>query len=210
MALGLLGRKVGMMQWFDESGSGIAATVISAEPNVITQVKTEDTDGYVALQLGFEAQKEHRINEPLKGHLEKAGVDPVKSLREFRLNDAQELGEYEVGKEINVGIFEDGEKIRVVGTSKGKGFAGVMKRHMFHGGPASHGSDSHRRPGAIGNLTATGKVFKGKKMAGRMGYERITVRGLTVLKCDPERNLLVVKGAVPGPRGGLLELRKDA
>jgi len=208
MALGLLGRKVGMMQWFDDDGKAISATVISAEPNVITQIKRLDTDGYAALQLGFENQKAHRINEPQKGHFSRAGVEPVKKLKEFRLDESQ-LEEFEIGQKIDLGIFENGETIRVVGRSKGKGFQGVMKRHRFHGGPASHGSDWHRRPGAIGNLTATGKVFKGKKMPGRMGYERITIDGLKVLKCDPERSLIVVKGSVPGPRGGLLELSKN-
>lgn len=206
MGLGLLGRKIGMMQWFDEDGNGLPATVIQAEPNVITQVKTEETDGYVALQVGFEPQKEHRVNQPLKGHFDKAGVEVRKHLKEFRIDD---VGEYKVGQEISVEIFESGEKIRVSGLSKGKGFAGVVKRHGFGGGRKTHGGDNLRGPGSIGNLTASGKVFRGKKMAGHMGHERVSIDGLTVLKSDPDRNLVVVLGSVPGPRGSLLELSKN-
>jgi large subunit ribosomal protein L3 len=207
MGLGILGRKIGMMQWFDEHGNGIPATVIQAEPNVVTQIKTEETDGYVALQVGFEKAKEQRVNQPMTGHFKKAGTDLQRNLKEFRIADASE---YQVGQKISVDIFEDGEIIRVAGLSKGKGFAGVMKRHKFHGGPQTHGGDNQRGPGSIGNLTASGKVFRGKKMAGHMGYERVSIDGLTVLKSDPERNLVVVLGSVPGPRGGLLELSKNA
>jgi len=206
MALGILGRKLGMMQWFDGEGRAFAATVIEAEPNVVVQVKTEETDGYKAIQLGYGRIKEKRVNKPMKGHFERAGVEPRRHLREFRVEDPSE---YRVGQEITVEIFKEGERITVSGTSKGKGFAGVMKRHGFAGGPASHGSDAHRRPGSIGTMRATGKVFKGQRMAGRMGGERVTIRGLTVLKTDPEKHLIVVKGAVPGPRGGLLELKKE-
>lgn len=207
MGMGLLGRKVGMMQWFDAQGKGLAATVIQAEPNVITQIKTQENDGYSALQLGFEKAKEHRINQPHKGHFKKSNVEPRKHLKEFRLED---VSSWKIGQEVNVGIFQPGETIRASGMSKGKGFHGVMRRHGFAGGFKTHGSDAHRRPGSIGNMRATGKVVKGKPMPGRMGYDRITVRGLTVLKADPDRNLLVVKGAVPGPRGCLVELSKDA
>lgn len=206
MALGMLGRKRGMMQWFDAAGHALAATVIEAEPNVIVQVKTEENDGYRGLQLGFEKIKEERLPRAAKGHFQKIKVEPRRHVREFRVED---VSQYQVGQEVTVGIFQEGEKIRASGITKGKGFAGVMKRHDFRGGDASHGSDSHRRPGSIGSIRATGKVFKGHPMAGHMGARRVTVRGLTVLKSDPARNLIVLKGAVPGPRGCLVELRKD-
>jgi len=206
MPIGILGRKLGMMQWFDERGNAVAATVIEAEPNIVVQIKDEERDGYKALQLGFEHVKERRVNRPMKGHFQRAEVEPRRFLREFRVED---ISEYKVGQEISVEIFEEGERVTVSGTSKGKGFQGAMKRHGFGGGPASHGSDAHRRPGSIGTMRATGKVFKGQRMAGHMGGERVTVRGLKVLKADPERNLLVIKGAVPGPRGGLVEVRKE-
>lgn len=205
MALGLIGRKVGMMRWFDERGNAFAATVVQAEPNVIVQVRTPERDGYPALQLGVGRVKEKNVSRPLKGHFARAGAPPKRVLREFRVED---VSDYEVGKELTVEIFQEGEKVDVSGISKGKGFQGVMKRHGFGGGPASHGSDSHRRPGSIGNMAATGKVFKGKKMAGHMGAERVTVRGLEVLKTDPAKHLIVLKGAIPGPRGALVELRK--
>lgn len=204
MTIGILGKKLGMMQWFDEEGRAFAATVIEAEPNVVIQVKTDQTDGYRAIQLGYGKAK--RTNKPMKGHFERAKVEPRRHLREFRVEDPSE---YKVGQEISVEIFQEGEQVTVSGISKGKGFAGVMKRHGFAGGPASHGSDAHRRPGSIGTMRATGKVFKGQRMAGRMGAERVTVRGLTVLKTDPAKNLIVLKGAVPGPRGALLELKKE-
>ncbi len=205
MALGMLGRKVGMMQWFDEQGNAFAATVIEAEPNVIVQIKTPERDGYSALQLGYGRVKEKNVPKPMLGHFKRAGVEPRRHLREFRVDD---VSEYQVGQEITVEIFQEGEKIDVSGTSKGKGFAGVVKRHRFGGFPASHGHDHQRKPGSIGSMAATGKVFKGQRMAGHMGGERVTIKRLTVLKVDPEKNVLVVKGAVPGPRGSLVELRK--
>ncbi|OGF52992.1 MAG: 50S ribosomal protein L3 [Candidatus Fraserbacteria bacterium RBG_16_55_9] len=207
MALGMLGRKLGMMQWFDAQGNALAATVIEAEPNVVVQIKTEESDGYRGLQMGFIRLKEARVNRSIQGRFEKIKVEPRRHLREFRMDD---VSTYQVGQEITVGIFQEGERICVSGISKGKGFAGVMKRHDFRGGDASHGSDSHRRPGSIGNIRATGKVFRGHPMAGHMGAERVTVKGLMVLKADLARNLVVLKGAVPGPRGCLVELRKDA
>lgn len=207
MALGILGRKLGMMQWLDAQGNALAATVIEAEPNVVVRVKTEETDGYRGLQIAFEKIKEWRAKGAMKGHFKKSNVAPRRHLREFRLED---ISPYQVGQEITVGIFQEGERICVSGISKGKGFAGVMKRHDFRGGDASHGSSSHRRPGSIGNIRATGKVFRGHPMGGHMGAERVTTKGLMVLKADPARNLIVLKGAVPGPRGSLVELRKDA
>jgi large subunit ribosomal protein L3 len=205
MALGLIGRKVGMMRWFDERGNAFAATVVQAEPNVVVQVRTPEWDGYTALQLGYGRVKDKNVTQPMKGHFARAGVEPKRYLREFRVED---VSDYDVGQEITVEIFQEGEKVDVSGISKGKGFQGVMKRHGFSGGPASHGSDSHRRPGSIGSMAATGKVFKGKKMAGHMGAERVTVQGLSVLKTDPAKNLIVLRGAIPGPRGALVELRK--
>jgi large subunit ribosomal protein L3 len=205
MALGLIGRKVGMMRWFDERGNAFAATVVQAEPNVVVQVRTPERDGYTALQLGYGRVKEKNVTQPLKGHFARAGAPPKRYLREFRVED---VSDYEPGQEITVEIFQEGEKVDVSGISKGKGFQGVMKRHGFSGGPASHGSDSHRRPGSIGSMAATGKVFKGKKMPGHMGAERVTVQGLEVLKTDPAKNLIVLRGAIPGPRGALVELRK--
>ena len=207
MALGILGRKLGMMQWLDAQGNALAATVIEAEPNVVVQIKTEETDGYRGLQVAFEKIKEQRANGAMKGHFKKSKVKARRHVKEFRLED---VSPYQLGQELTVGIFQEGERICVSGISKGKGFAGVMKRHDFRGGDASHGSDSHRRPGSIGNIRATGKVFRGHPMGGHMGAERVTTKGILVLKADPARNLLVLKGAVPGPRGSMVELRKNA
>jgi len=206
MALGILGQKAGMTQLFDKAGKAIAATVIYVPPSVVVQVKRVETDGYNALQLGYGQAKERRINKPMAGHFQKAKVPPFKHLREFRVENP---ADYKVGQELKVDIFKEGEKINVCGTSKGKGFQGVMKRWGFAGGPASHGSGFHRHPGSIGSIRATGRTFKGWKMAGRMGQERITVKNLEVLKVDPQNNLLVIKGAIPGPKRGLLELVKN-
>ena len=207
MGTGILGRKVGMMQWFDESGRAVGATVIEAEPNVVVQVKDKANDGYEAVQVGFEAVETKKLNRPERGHFEKAGVPPQRHLREFP-RDAD--AEHEVGQQIGVDAFEVGDVIDVSGHSKGKGFQGAMKRHGFHGWPASHGQGKRapRRVGSIGNIMATGKVFKGKKMAGQMGNRRVTVQRLEVLKVDPDKNVIVLKGGVPGPRGAVLELCK--
>lgn len=205
MAVGILGEKVGMIQWFDEEGRALAATVIHASPSVVIQVKQKERDGYDAVQLGWGEAKEKRMTKPLRGHFERAGVEPRRILKEFRVEDPER---FERGQELGVELFAAGEEIIVSGPSKGKGFQGVVKRWGFAGGPGSHGSNFHRRPGAIGSITGTGRVFKGKKMAGRMGNRRVTVKGVKVLKVDPERNLLVVKGAVPGAKRGILELRK--
>ncbi len=208
MALGILGRKAGMMTWFDQQGRAIAATVILAEPSVVTQIKTSETDGYNAIQLGHGKIKEKNISKPEKGHLNKAGVTPKRTLCEFSVENPTE---YKLGQELNVAIFQEGDLVHVSATSKGKGTMGVMRRHGFRGGDASHGSSKwHRRPGSIGGLRATGKVVKGKKMAGRMGNENVTVQNLQILKIIPEKNLLVVKGAVPGYRTAVLEIRKKA
>lgn len=200
---GILGKKVGMTQIFDDSGEAIPVTVIEAGPCYITQVKTDDTDGYNAVQIGFERVEERKVNKPKRGHL--GQLPPLRYLREIRTDDA---GEYEVGQQVDVGIFAAGQRVDVTGTSKGRGFAGVVKRHGFRGGPKTHGqSDRHRAPGSIGAGSTPGRVFKGMRMAGRMGNERVTVQSLKVVDVDPDRNLLLIKGSVPGRRGGLVLIR---
>ena len=204
MFTGLIGRKIGMTQLFRENGRVVAVTAIEAGPCFVTQVKRADKDGYDAVQLGFGTAK--RLNEPQKGHLKSVGL--LKHLREF---EASEIESIEVGQRVDAGIFEPGELVDVVGISKGRGFAGTVKRHHFAGGPKTHGqSDRHRAPGSICATTTPGRVFKGLRMAGHMGSEKVTVRRLEVVEADPERNLLLVKGAVPGARMGLLTIRKSA
>ncbi len=201
---GILGRKVGMTQIFDESGEVIPVTVIEAGPCYVTQIKTTETDGYNSIQIGYEEVERRKIKKPQLGHLR--NLPPLRHLREIRTEDARE---YEVGQKIDVGIFSVGQRVDVTGTSKGRGFAGVVKRHGFRGGPKTHGqSDRHRAPGSIGATSTPGRVFKGLRMAGRMGGERVTVQNLEVVKVDPERNLLLVKGCVPGAKGSLLLVRE--
>jgi len=201
---GLLGRKLGMSQIFEEGGLVRPVTAIQAGPCTVTQVKTPDKDGYAAIQLGFGDVK--KLNKPLAGHLTKGQVPLVRHLREVRL-DA--IDDYQQGQQIDASLFEVGELVDVVGTSKGKGFAGGVKRHHFRGGPKTHGqSDRHRAPGSIGATTTPGRVYKGTRMAGHMGDVRVTVQNLKVLEVDPERNLLLVEGAVPGANNGLLFVRK--
>lgn len=207
MSLGILGRKLGMMQWFAAGGRALAATVIAAETNVVVQIKRTETDGYNALQVGYGAVREKLVTKPLKGHFSKAGIPPKRKLREFRLDD---VSAYKVGQELGAELFSAGETVKVSAISKGHGFAGVMKRHDFRGGDASHGASLwHRRPGSIGTIRASGHVHKGKKMAGHMGDVRVTTRGLRVLAADPARQVIVVSGAIPGRRNALVELRKD-
>lgn len=202
MATGLLGRKVGMTQIFD-GVQVVPVTVIQAGPCWVTQIKKSDADGYDAIQLGFEETR--RLNSPERGHTAKAGTPMLRHLREFRNPD----GEFEVGQRLDVSIFEAGERVSVIGTSKGKGFQGVVKRHGFAGGPKTHGqSDRLRAPGSIGSGTTPGRVLKGLRMAGRMGGDRVTVKNLLVVRADPDRNLLLVRGAVPGPREALVMVRK--
>jgi large subunit ribosomal protein L3 len=202
MVTGIIGRKLGMGQVFAESGEAEAVTAIEAGPCVVTQVKTADKEGYNSAQLGF--GKARRLNSPRKGHLKKLGQ--FQYLREFRVADTKEI---KVGDKIDVGLFKEGDLVAITGVSKGKGFAGVVKRHGFAGGPKTHGqSDRHRAPGSIGATTSPGRVLKGTRMAGHMGSERVTVRHLKVFKTDPERNLLLVKGAVPGARNGLVLIEK--
>ena len=196
MTKGILGRKIGMTQLFTESGELQAVTVIQAEPNVILQKKTVETDGYNALQLGFADQKANNSNKPAKGHAEKANTTPKRYIREIR--DAA-LDEHEVGQEVSVEIFAAGDVVDVTGTSKGKGFQGAIKRHNQSRGPMSHGSRYHRRPGSMGVIDPM-RVFKGKALPGQMGGEQITVQNLEIVKVDAERNLILVKGNVPGAK----------
>ncbi len=200
MAKGILGRKVGMTQIFNEAGQAVPVTVIEAGPCVVVQVKTPQRDGYSAVQIGFGEKRERLFNKPLRGHFAKAGVRPLRYLRELRVEDPQA---YQVGQEIKVDIFAKGERVDVTGTSKGRGFAGGIKRHGFKRGPMAHGSKYHRRPGSLA-AKGPARVFKGRKLPGHYGVERVTVQNLEVVAVDPEHNLLAVKGAVPGPRGGLL------
>ena len=206
MAKGLLGKKIGMTQIFASDGKVVPVTVIEASPNLITQVKSVESDGYNALQIGGGVVKDKKVTKPQKGHFEKANVKPVKFLREVRLSNAPEQ---KVGDTITVDIFAEGEIVDVVGTSKGKGFAGTIKRHNFSRGPMGHGSKSHREPGSMGPRISGGggKVFKGKKLPGRMGGERVTVQCLTVARVDVERNLILIKGAIPGPKNGSVLIR---
>jgi large subunit ribosomal protein L3 len=203
---GILGKKLGMSQVFNEQGEVVPVTVIEAGPCYVTQKKTVERDGYSAVQLGFETVKPGRLTKPELAHLKKAGVPAVRHLREFRVGDHSDLSE---GQVLDVAIFEVGSRVDVVGVSKGRGYAGVVRRHGFSGGPKTHGqSDRWRAPGAISAGSTPGRVFKGVRMAGRMGNEQVTSSNLEVVMVDPERNLLVVKGTVPGARGGLLVIRE--
>jgi len=205
---GVLGTKLGMTQVFDELNRIVPVTVVQAGPNVVTQVRTQDTDGYVAVQLAFGAIDPRKVNKPETGHFGKAGVTPRRYLAELRTTDA---GDYEVGQEITADVFEAGTVIDATGTSKGKGYAGVMKRHGFKGLSASHGTQrKHRSPGSIGGCATPGRVFKGLRMAGRMGHEKVTTQNLTVHRVDIDSGLILIKGAVPGPKGGLVFLKSAA
>jgi large subunit ribosomal protein L3 len=205
---GILGTKLGMTQLWDASNKVVPVTVIQAGPCVVTQVRTPDSDGYSAVQLGFGAIKAKKVTKPSGGHFEKADVTPRKHLVEIRTADASE---YTLGQEIKAEAFEAGERVDVSATSKGKGFAGVMKRHGFHGLRATHGvHKKHRSPGSIGGCATPGRVFKGLRMAGRMGAEQITTQNISVHAIDTERGLILLKGAVPGPKGGLVLIRNAA
>jgi len=204
MSIGILGKKLGMSQFFDEQGRAIPVTLIEAGPCRVTQLKTAETDGYSAVQIGFCEIREKLINSPSKGHLAKSGKDFLKYLREYRVD---ELGDLELGSKITVGNFESGQKVDVSGDTMGRGFAGYQKRHGFSRGPMSHGSKNHRLPGSTGAGTTPGRIYPGKRMAGRYGGKQITTRGLTIIKVDSDQNLLVVKGSVPGKPGSLLNIR---
>jgi len=202
---GILGTKLGMTQVFDENNRVVPVTVVQAGPNVVTQVRTAENDGYVAVQLAYGVIDPRKVNKPRTGHFTKAGTTPRRHLVELRTSDA---GEYAIGQEITAEVFEAGTVVDVVGTSRGKGTAGVMKRHGFHGLGASHGTQrKHRSPGSIGGCATPGRVFKGLRMAGRMGNARVTMQNVKVHRVDAEKGLLLLKGAVPGPRGGLVLVR---
>lgn len=204
---GIIGKKIGMTSIFSEEGKALPCTVVQCTPNVVTQIKTADKDGYNAVQVGHGDKKESRTSKPLVGHFKKAGVSPKQTLREFELEDADEV---KLGAEVTVAIFEEGEFIDVVGTSKGKGFQGVVKRHGFGGvGQSTHGQHNRlRAPGSIGAASYPARVFKGMKMAGQMGNERVTTANLKVLKVIPEQGIVYLKGAVPGHKGSTVLLKK--
>lgn len=201
---GILGKKLGMTQIFTEEGIVVPVTVVEAGPNVVTQVKTVEKDGYNAIQVGFEDTKEKSLNKPQKGHLAAANV-LKKHLKEFRVDAVEE---FTVGQEIKADLFAAGEKIDVTGTSKGKGFQGPIKRHGQSRGPESHGSRYHRRPGSMGACSFPGRVFKNKKLAGHMGSVKVTVQNLEVVKVDADKNLILVKGAIPGPKGSMVTIKE--
>ena len=202
---GVLGEKLGMTQDWDDNNKVVPVTVVKAGPCVVTQVRTPENDGYSAVQIAFGAIDPRKVNKPAAGHFEKAGVTPRRHLVEIRTDDASE---YVLGQELSAGTFEVGQMVDIVGTTKGKGFAGVMKRHGFHGLRATHGVQrKHRSPGSIGGCSTPGRVFKGMKMAGRMGGERQTTLNLRIQGVDLERGLILVKGAIPGPKGGLVFVR---
>jgi large subunit ribosomal protein L3 len=202
---GILGKKLGMTQLFTEEGKVVPVTVIEAGPCVVVQKKTAETDGYNAIQVGFGEIREKLVNKPTKGHFGKGGVRPLRYVKEFRIEN---VDDYQLGQEITAEVFAAGESVDVIGTSKGKGFAGGIKRHGFHRGPMAHGSKYHRRPGSLG-AKGPARVFKGRKLPGRMGGERVTVQNLEVIRVDKERNLLLIKGAVPGPKNGLLIVKNS-
>ena len=201
---GILGKKLGMTQIFTEEGIVVPVTVVEAGPNVVTQVKTVEKDGYNAIQVGFEDAKEKSLNKPQKGHLAAANV-LKKHLKEFRVDAVEE---FTVGQEIKDDLFAAGEKIDVTGTSKGKGFQGPIKRHGQSRGPESHGSRYHRRPGSMGACSFPGRVFKNKKLAGHMGSVKVTVQNLEVVRVDADKNLILVKGAIPGPKGSMVTIKE--
>ncbi len=200
----LIGKKVGMTQIFDEKGNVVPVTVIEAGPCSVVQVKSVETDGYDAIQLGFGAVKEYKVNKPVKGHFAKAKVTPMKHLREFRVSDVSSV---KVGDEIKVDTFVAGESVDIQGITKGKGFQGVIKRYGQSRGPMGHGSMYHRRPGSMGPTSTPGRVFKGKKLPGHMGVETVTIQNLQVVAVDLDKNALLVKGSVPGNKGSILKIK---
>ena len=204
MTKGILGKKVGMTQYFTEAGELIPVTVVEVTPNVVLQLKTIENDGYEAVQLGFDDLREVLSNRPAKGHVAKANATPKRFIREF---NNVELSEYEVGQEITVDVFKAGDIVDVTGTSKGKGFQGAIKRHGQSRGPMAHGSRYHRRPGSMGGASFPSRVFKGKALPGQMGGERITIQNLEVVKVDAERNVILIKGNVPGSKKSLVEIK---
>jgi large subunit ribosomal protein L3 len=201
----ILGRKLGMTQVWSEQDQLVPVTVIQAGPCVVTQIKTTDKEGYDAIQLGYDPiKKANKINKPTKGHFDKSGAEPTKVLREVKVSSA---ADYQLGQEITVEILAEAKQVDVTGISKGKGFAGVIKRHNFSGGPGGHGAHFHRAPGSIGQCATPSRVFKGMRLPGHMGVDKVTVKNLEVVKIDNEQNLLLVKGAVPGGKGALVSVR---
>ena len=200
----IVGKKVGMTQIFDEKGSVIPVTVIEAGPCNVVQVKTVETDGYDAVQLGFGDVKEYKVNKPTMGHFKKANVTAQKHLREFRVSD---VNNYKVGDVVKVDAFSEGDTVDIQGITKGKGFQGVIKRHGQHRGPMGHGSMYHRRPGSMGACATPGRVFKGKKLPGHMGVDTVTIQNLRVVKVDLDKNVILVKGSVPGNKGSILKIK---
>ena len=203
MKKAILGKKIGMTQIFDENGKVIPVTAIEAGPCTVVQIKTTDSDGYQAVKLGFGEVKENKLTKPKKGEFKKANVTPKKHLREFRLEEIT----CNVGDEIKADVFTAGETVDITGTSKGKGFQGVIKRHGQSRGPMGHGSMYHRRPGSMGSTSTPGRVFKGKKLPGHMGVQTVTIQNLDVVRVDMDKNVLLVKGSVPGPKGAILKIR---
>ncbi|MEM7064265.1 MAG: 50S ribosomal protein L3 [Cyanobacteria bacterium P01_B01_bin.77] len=203
MSVGILGTKLGMTQVFDDTGNAVPVTVVQAGPCVVTQVKTKQTDGYCAVQIGYQEVAEKALSKPELGHLKKAGSTNLRHLREYRVDDSST---FELGQTLAADIFEAGQLVDVSGKSIGKGFSGNQKRHNFKRGPMTHGSKNHRLPGSIGPGTTPGRVYPGKKMAGQLGNVKVTVRKLSVVKVDSERNVLLIKGAVPGKPGALLNI----
>ena len=206
MAIGILGKKLGMSQLFDKDGNAVPVTLIEAGPCRVTQLKTHALDGYSAVQIGFGVSKDKLLNKPSKGHLSKSGEVLLKYLKEYRVDPSSN---YELGTDITVKNFEVGQKVDISGKSMGRGFAGYQKRHGFSRGPMSHGSKNHRQPGSTGAGTTPGRIYPGKRMAGRYGGKNITTKGLTVVKIDNEKNLIVVKGSVPGKPGSLLNIKPN-
>ncbi len=200
----IYGKKIGMTQLFDEDGKVIPVTVIEAVPNKVCQVKTTATDGYEAVQLGFGTIKEQKVNKPMAGHFAKQGVEPVRYLREVRVADG---AEHTVGEEVTVANFAEVKKVDVTGTSKGKGFAGVMRRYGFGGGPGGHGAHFHRAPGSVGQCAYPSRVFKGVRLPGHMGCDTVTTKNLEVVRVDEDMNLIMLKGAVPGGKNGVVRIR---
>lgn len=203
MSVGILGTKLGMTQVFDDEGKAIPVTVIQAGPCTVTQVKTKQTDGYSAIQVGFGETKVKALNKPELGHLAKSEAPPLRHLREYRLDD---VSAFELGQQLKADTFEAGQLVDVTGTSIGRGFAGYQKRHNFRRGPMAHGSKNHRLPGSTGAGTTPGRIYPGKRMAGQMGASQVTIRKLQIVKVDAERNLLLVKGAVPGKPGAFVNI----
>ena len=204
MKKAIIGKKVGMTQIFDESGKVIPVTVIEAGPCVVAQVKSNETDGYNAVQLGFGDVKESKVNKPVKGHFAKSKLALKKHLREFRMDSVEDV---KVGDEFKADVFVKGDKVDIQGTSKGKGFQGVIKRHGQHRGPMGHGSMYHRRPGSMGPTSTPGRVFKGKKLPGHMGHVSVTMQNLEVVAVDLDKNVILVKGSVPGAKGAILKIK---